>query len=103
MSGYTRPLSIAKRVTESGAAHEAQTALCAYEIVALGGDVLVDFKDGVSGEILWSAEADASAGSKSESFDRPILFPNGVYIDVVDGEGFLHSVSVALDLPQSSA
>ena len=93
-------LSRPVRLITSGVAYGSQVALTSYEITPLGFDVIVHFRNGAGGEILWTAEADASAGSKSESFYNPLLFTKGVYVDIIQGTP--ESVCVGLDLPQSA-
>jgi len=67
-------------------------------------DVTVKFKDGAGGQTLWEVEADNGAGSHFESFTPPLLFKNGLYVEVVaDAPTNTNwSVSVAVLEPLSS-
>jgi len=91
------------RLTAAGEAYGAQVVMTDYEISSPIGDVIVNFRNGTpNGEILWTAESDSAVGSKSHSFTKGILFTKGIYVEIVDNPGFLYSVCVALDLPQSA-
>lgn len=70
------------RLTTSGIAIGRDTRLAGFSIMPAANDLVVRFRNGGSGsEILWSAEADASAGSHGESFDPPLRFKHGIYVE----------------------
>lgn len=67
------------RLTATGTAISRDTRLAAFSIQPSGNDLTIDFLDGTGGQVLWSAEADAAAGSHFETFDPPLRFRNGIY------------------------
>jgi hypothetical protein len=88
----------------SGWILQRSTRMIAFSIRPQDGDVIVKFRDGAGGQILWESEADNAAGSHSESFGSyPLLFKNGIYVDVVDDSGKTNwDISIAVIEPQSS-
>ena len=80
------------------------TRVSALSVKPVDGDVHVKFTDGAGGQVLWEVEADNAAGSHFESFaNYPLLFKNGVYIEVVDDSGLTNwSVHIAVIEPMSS-
>jgi len=51
-----------------------------------GLDLVVRLRDRNSGgSILWELEADNAAGSHYESHNPPLYFPNGCYVEIVQG------------------
>ena len=81
-------------VTSNGLATGVNVNVSAITVTPKGGDVVVQFKNGSGGDVLWEIEADASSGSHSVSFPSPIHFSSGVYV-VADTPAFLTSVSIA--------
>lgn len=78
------------------------TKIAAITVTPLGGDVVADFRNGATGEILWSIEADNAAGSHSISFGAyPLFFTQGIVVDI-NNINFLHSIQIAVVEPQAS-
>ena len=103
MRGLSRPV----RITTAGnnkKIYDAATKISAFALTPQRADVYVQFTDGLAGEILWEAEADASSGTHFENFGgHPLLFKSGVYVNILeDGENALKSLCVALVLPASA-
>ena len=100
---FSRPI---RRTGSQGNGYMLQRScrMSAFSIKPQDGDVIVKFTDGAGGEVLWEAEADNASGSHSESFaNYPLLFKNGLYIDVVDDSGLTNwAVHVAVVEPMSS-
>jgi hypothetical protein len=83
------------RVTANGLATGTNVNLSSFTITALAADVNVQFLNGAGGDCLWSAEADASAGSFSHSFPAAIYFSDGIYVQA-DVPANLESVCLSL-------
>lgn len=103
MQRLSRPI----RKTSTGKGIEvysAATKVAAITVTPQMADVYLQLTDGPGGQILWEIEADASSGSHSVSFgSNPLLFPNGIYANVVeDGANALKSFCVAVIVPQSA-
>lgn len=102
---FSRPI----RITGDGSATnqkvlERSTRAVVLSVKPGAGDVVVTFRDGISGQPLWTIEADNAAGSHSDCFGSyPLLFKNGIYMDVAsDSEASGWVVNVAVIEPMSS-
>jgi len=79
-----------------------QTKIATITVTPDSGDLVVDFRNGPTGEILWSIEGDNAAGSHSVNFGaHPILFTQGIVAEINNIE-FIHSICIAVVEPQSA-
>ncbi len=108
MPGYDEPLSRPIRkvaadisggsVTILGRA----TRIATITVTPGSGDAVVDFRNGVGGEILWTIEADNASGSHTAPFGvHPLLFTKGIVAEV-NNVNFIQAICVAVVEPQSS-
>jgi hypothetical protein len=75
------------RRTTTGYFIERPTRISAICVTPAGGDVHVDFYDGgAGGQVIWSMEADAGAGSTTINFNPPLNFTTKIYATIEDAD-----------------
>ena len=101
---FSRPIRISGNGNATNQAVLARATRISVISVKPGGqDVVVTLRDGISGQPLWTVEADAASGSHMDSFPHPLLFPNGIYMDVASDQSAPNwVVNVAVLEPKSS-
>jgi len=101
---FSRPIRISGNGNVTGQkVLDRATRVSVISVKPGGQDVIVTFKDGIAGQSLWTVEADASSGSHMDSFPHPLLFPNGIYMDVDSDQSAPNwVVNVAVLEPKSS-
>ena len=77
------------------------TRIATITVTPSKGDLVVNFRNGRGGEILWSIEADNASGSHSVNFgSHPLLFTQGIIAEI-NNTNFIHSICVAVVEPQA--
>ena len=99
---FSRPIHLtgSKDATDQTLLNRSTRATC-LSVKPGDQDVIVKFRDGHGGAILWEIEADNASGSHSDSFPSPLLFKNGLIIDVAS-QGSNWAVNAAVLEPMSA-
>lgn len=104
---YERPISRAIRITTADLSGltatilDRSTRVAAITVTPNLDDLVVDFRNNTTGEILWTIEADAGSGSHSVNFGPyPLLFTQGIVAEINKADS-LQSICVAVVEPQA--
>lgn len=84
-----------ERFTSNGSVRGHACSISAMTVTPGGADCIVQLRDGgASGTIVWTVEADASAGSQSINFNPPIRFSTNCYVAIEGGNNGVVSLAI---------